>query len=725
MLHGQSPPVHFTHGGIQYISPPNPYSVPWYTQQAQNQIYRPQRASPPPNQSSPIPAFNLDDDNFEPLWASASQPFQPYSEGPSQPVENDSPVEEVEPVQPKRKYTRRSKPTKKNDKEFVEPWTIEEEIALCKAFVAKSEDSVQGNGKKAAGFWREVAEHFHEEMGEDKRSYDSVNCKWKNRIRPKVSQFCEIYNSVRDRHQSGSCDNTVYQEAELEYRTIYNAPFTLTECWKILKDHPKWKKEIRIGVNLNDEAADSEDVEAQEVPAPIGRDRAKKKGSSSGARSETSIAGDPSLVDALLSKFTMAATPFFTQRKESSSEYLQIKERELELEERKRQEQGELERLRIGQRNKELDLQQKFEEDLQYYNEDHDHLSGRALSTALFLKHKFNVVGFLSRYKVRLVTNGRSQQQGIDCDETISSVVKPTTIRTVLSLVVSRHWPNHQLNRSLYGLKQAPRAWFYHFAIYVTQIGFQHSNTNSSLFVFHRGSDIAYLLLYVDDIILIAFLQRITTSLHSEFAMTDLVCLCIHDPREPHYTALKRILRYIRDTIDHGLQLHVSFMTQLTAYTNADWAGCPITRRFTLGYCVFLGDNLLSWSAKRHATLSRFSAEAKYCGVANVVPETAWLRNFLRELHAHLFTTNLVYCDNASAVYLSINLVQHQRTKHIEIDIHFVHDFVASRQVHVLRVPSRFQYANIFTKGLPRALFLEFRDSLNVQRPLVLTAREY
>ncbi|GKA11566.1 hypothetical protein Tco_0691112 [Tanacetum coccineum] len=142
MLHGQSPPVNFTHGGIQYLSPPNPYSVPWYTQQAQNQNYRPQRASPPPSQSSPIPAFNLDDDNFEPLWASASQPFQPYSEGPSQPVENDSPVEEVEPVQPKRKYTRRSKPTKKNDKEFVEPWTIEEEIALCKAFVAKSEDSV-------------------------------------------------------------------------------------------------------------------------------------------------------------------------------------------------------------------------------------------------------------------------------------------------------------------------------------------------------------------------------------------------------------------------------------------------------------------------------------------------------------------------------------------------------------------------------------------------------
>nr|GEV84012.1 hypothetical protein [Tanacetum cinerariifolium] len=119
--------------------------------------------------------------------------------GPSQPVADDSLVEEVEPVQPKRKYTRRSKPTKKNDKEFVKPWTMKEEIALCKAFVAKSKDSVKGNGKKATGFWREVAEHFHEEMGEDKRSYDSVNCKWKNRIRPKRKESSSEYLRIKER----------------------------------------------------------------------------------------------------------------------------------------------------------------------------------------------------------------------------------------------------------------------------------------------------------------------------------------------------------------------------------------------------------------------------------------------------------------------------------------------------------------------------------------------
>ncbi|GJT80375.1 ribonuclease H-like domain-containing protein [Tanacetum coccineum] len=419
-------------------------------------------------------------------------------------------------------------------------------------------------------------------------------------------------------------------------------------------------------------------------------------------------------------------------------------------------------------------------------------------------KHKFHADGSLSRYKARLVANGRSQQQGIDCDETFSPVVKPATIRTVLSLSVSRDWPIHQLDvknaflhgqlsetvymhqppgfvdstkpdyvchlqKSLYGLKQAPRAWFQRFASFATRIGFHHSKTDASLFVYHRGSDIAYLLLYVNDIILTAsstaLLQRIINSLHGEFVMTyfgslnyflgissqrtasglflsqskfaeeiiekahmqqcnpcrtpvdteskirpegapvadptlyrslvgvlqyltftrpDLsyvvqhVCLYMHDPREPHLLALKRILRYVRGTLDHGLQLHASSMTQLVAYTDADWAGCLVTRRSTSGYCVFLGDNLLSWSAKRQVTLSRSSAEAEYRGVANVVAETAWIRNLLRELHTPLFTATLVYCDNVSAIYLSTNHVQHQRTKHIEIDIHFVRDYVAS-----------------------------------------------
>ncbi|GJX59690.1 ribonuclease H-like domain-containing protein [Tanacetum coccineum] len=298
------------------------------------------------------------------------------------------------------------------------------------------------------------------------------------------------------------------------------------------------------------------------------------------------------------------------------------------------------------------------------------------------------------------------------------------------------------------------------------------------------GSDTAYLLFYVDDIILTAsstaFLQSIIATLHAEFSMTDLgplnyflgisvtrntsgmflsqqkyaselleragmltcnpcrtpvdtdsklftdgdhqVCLYMHDPREPHFSALKRILRYIRGTMPYGLQLFSSTTSSLVAYSDADWAGCPTTRRSTSGYCVFLGNNLLSWSSKRQVTLSRSSAEAEYRGVANAVAETCWLRNLLRELHTPLSTATLVYCDNVSAVYLSSNPVQHQRTKHIEIDIHFVRDLVAAGHIRVLHVPSRYQYADVFTKGLPTVLFDEFRSSLSVRSSPAQTA---
>ena len=200
------------------------------------------------------------------------------------------------------------------------------------------------------------------------------------------------------------------------------------------------------------------------------------------------------------------------------------------------------------------------------------------------------------------------------------------------------------------------------------------------------------------------------------------ICLVMHDPRESHLTAMKRILRYVSGTLEYGLTLRASPTTGLIAYSDADWGGCPDTRRSTSGYCVFLGDNLLSWSSKRQPTLSRSSAEAEYRGVANAVAETSWLRNLLLELHCPLGKATIVYCDNISAVYLSSNPVQHQRTKHVEMDIHFVREKVALGHVRVLHVPSSYQYADIFTKGLPSSLFLEFRSSLTVRSSPASTA---
>jgi hypothetical protein len=215
------------------------------------------------------------------------------------------------------------------------------------------------------------------------------------------------------------------------------------------------------------------------------------------------------------------------------------------------------------------------------------------------------------------------------------------------------------------------------------------------------------------------------------FSRTDVayavqqVCLYMHDPREPHLNTVKRILWYLRGTIDYGLQLHRSSPTSLTAYTDADWDGCPDTRKSTSGYGVFLGDNLVSWSSKRQQTVSRSSAEAEYRGVANAVAEACWLRQLLSELHRPLHRAIVVYCDNIFAVYLSTNSVQHQRTKHVEIDLHFVRERVAFGDVRVLHVPTSSQYADIFTKGLPSTVFTEFRSSLNVRSaPAPTTGRE-
>lgn len=126
---------------------------------------------------------------------------------------------------------------------------------------------------------------------------------------------------------------------------------------------------------------------------------------------------------------------------------------------------------------------------------------------------------------------------------------------------------------------------------------------------------------------------------------------------------------------------------------DCDWAGYPDSRRSTSGYTVFLGDTLVSRSSKRQPTVSRSSAEAEYRAVENAIAEATLLWQLLQELHIPLQRATIIYCDNISAVYLSMNPVQRQRTKHIEIDLHFVHERVAAGTVRVLHVPTSMQYA--------------------------------
>nr|GEV39784.1 ribonuclease H-like domain-containing protein [Tanacetum cinerariifolium] len=328
----------------------------------------------------------------------------------------------------------------------------------------------------------------------------------------------------------------------------------------------------------------------------------------------------------------------------------------------------------------------------------------------------------LGRHKARLVVNGSTHLEGVDVDETFSPVVKPGTIRTVLGLATSRHWPIHQLdvkNAFLHGdlsetvyMHQAPELGFSVLHLILLGLAFLIVAVTHPFLSTPKGPILLIVLTASSEILL----QQIIRSLHQEFAMTDLgplsyflgisvtrdssglflsqkkyfvdildrahmvncnpsqtpidtksklgsdgdslsdptlyrslagslqyltftrpnifyavqqVCLYMHDPWKPYFLALKRILRYVRGTLDYGLQLFSSSTTDLVAYSDADWAGCPTTRRSTL--------------------------EAEYCGVANVVAETCWLHNLLRELHIPLSSATLVYCDNMSYVDFEID----------------------------------------------------------------------
>ncbi|GJY59568.1 ribonuclease H-like domain-containing protein [Tanacetum coccineum] len=286
-------------------------------------------------------------------------------------------------------------------------------------------------------------------------------------------------------------------------------------------------------------------------------------------------------------------------------------------------------------------------------------------------RHKFNADGSLSGYKARLVANGRSQRQGINCDETFSPVVKPATIHTVLSLAVSRDWPIHQLD-----VKNA----------------FLHGHLSKIVYM-HQP--------------------------HGSF--TTYYCFASHRSASSMFLSQSKFVEEIPERAHmHNCN---SCQTPIDTESKLGSDGDPVSDP-TLFAVLLVLFSILPLRAQTYLMLFS-SAEAEYQGVANVVAETAWIRNLLLELPTPLITATLVYYDNVSAVYMSANPVQHQRTKHIEIDIHFVYDFVASGQVRVLHVPSKFQYAYIFTKGLPTALFHEFCSSLNVQSPPAHTKREY
>lgn len=213
---------------------------------------------------------------------------------------------------------------------------------------------------------------------------------------------------------------------------------------------------------------------------------------------------------------------------------------------------------------------------------------------------------------------------------------------------------------------------------------------------------------------LVGALQYLTLTRPDISFSVNKVCQFLQQPTTAHWSAVKRILRYLKGTQDVGLKISKSSSTIISAFSDADWAGCVDDRRSTGGFAVFLGSNLVSWSARKQATVSRSSTEAEYKALANAAAELMWVRKLLDEIGIFQSGPARLWCDNLGATYLSANPVFHARTKHIEIDFHFVREQVAQKLLEIKFVSTDDQVADGFTKSLPVRQLEMFRNNLNL-----------
>ncbi|XP_031277891.1 secreted RxLR effector protein 161-like [Pistacia vera] len=162
-------------------------------------------------------------------------------------------------------------------------------------------------------------------------------------------------------------------------------------------------------------------------------------------------------------------------------------------------------------------------------------------------------------------------------------------------------------------------------------------------------------------------------------------------PTELHWQACKRILRYVKGTLDYGIHFKPTVALQVECYADADWGSNLDDRRSTSGYCVYMGPNLIQWSSQKQKVVALSSTEAEYRALAQTGTEVAWLQSVFSELGLTLSTTPVIWCDNVSAGALASNPVFHARTKHNDIDTHYIREQVLAKQVTIQYVPSKLQ----------------------------------
>ncbi|KAL5765253.1 hypothetical protein ACOSQ2_017847 [Xanthoceras sorbifolium] len=188
----------------------------------------------------------------------------------------------------------------------------------------------------------------------------------------------------------------------------------------------------------------------------------------------------------------------------------------------------------------------------------------------------------------------------------------------------------------------------------------------------------------------------------------------LSSPNDIHWQACKHILRYLKGTSGLGLVFRPAASLHLEAFADADWASCVDDRHSTSGCCVFLGPNLINWYSRKQQVVSKSSTKAKYRALSQAASGVLWLKSLFLKLGVSIVAIPVLWCDNLGAGFLAKNLVFHNRTKYIEIDINFMREKILAGQLSVQYVPTDSQTADVLTKALLVHQFLLLRDKLHL-----------
>ncbi|RVW35033.1 Retrovirus-related Pol polyprotein from transposon TNT 1-94 [Vitis vinifera] len=196
--------------------------------------------------------------------------------------------------------------------------------------------------------------------------------------------------------------------------------------------------------------------------------------------------------------------------------------------------------------------------------------------------------------------------------------------------------------------------------------------------------------------------------------VVSMVSRYMNNPTERHMKAIYRILQYLKKSLGRGLYFKKTLSREVEVFTDADWAGSLIDRRSTTGYCSYVWGNLVTWRSKKQFVVARSSAKAEFRTMAHGICEGMWLQKILKELGIISNSTMTVLCDNKATISIAKNPVQHDITKHVEIDRHFIKEKLEGGTIRLMYIPSSCQTADILTKALPKATYENMKSKLGM-----------